>query len=101
MANIAPNFVAPTHKEAPILNEHGVQAEYHKNGFCPSHPDIQLRKKKRFGGWKTVKESCPRCDSMQSPSLPATQSQPSTQIPTNSIKSLISDCCNSFKDENE
>ena len=75
--------------DAPILNEHGVQAEYVRNGLCPYHPDIQLRKKTRFGGWKTVKESCPKCDSMQSPSLPATQSQPSTQIPTTSIPSPI------------
>ena len=31
--------------DAPILNEHGVQAEYARNGLCPYHPDIQLRKK--------------------------------------------------------
>jgi hypothetical protein len=60
--NIAPNFVAPTHHHVQIVNEHGVQAEYARNGLCPSHPDIQLRKKNLLGGWKTVRDSCPNCD---------------------------------------
>ena len=110
MANITPTLhasYARTHNEAPIVNEYGVQAEYHKNGFCPYHPDIQLRKKKRFGVWKTVRDSCPKCDRMnstqqgptspatpvpqQSPSFPATQIQPPTQIQTTSIPSPIAE----------
>ena len=62
-ALIAPTF-SPAHylREAPIVSEHGVQAELMRKGFCRYHSDIQLRKKKRFGGWKTVKASCPECD---------------------------------------
>ena len=92
--------------DAPILNEHGVKAEYARNGLCPYHPDIQLRKKKRFGGWKTLRDGCPECHHErrntqgptapttpmpQQPPSPATKSQPSTQVPTTSISSPIAD----------
>ena len=30
--------------DAPILNEHGVKAEYARNGLCPYHPDIQSKR---------------------------------------------------------
>ena len=84
--------------------EHAARADHARNGLFPHHPDIQLREKKRFGGWKTMRESYPRCDHdhmktqgppapttpmpLQPPS-PATQFQPSTQILTTSISSTI------------
>ena len=69
--NTAPAFVAPTYHLAHIVNEHGVLAEFSRNGLCPYHPDIQLRKKKWNGVWTTVRRSCPRCDLLatQIPSL--------------------------------
>jgi len=30
-------------------------------GMCAFHPDIQLRKRSRFGGWKDVLRQCPKC----------------------------------------
>ena len=45
-----------------IMNEYDVQAELIKNGFCPYHPDMLLRKKNLFGVWTTLRDSCPRCD---------------------------------------
>ena len=97
--------------DAQTLNEHGVQTELLKNGryCCPDHTDTLLRQKNWMGVWKTVQDSCPKCDHermnkqgqpttqtstmpQQPSSLPATQSQPSTQIPTtaNQIDKIIS-----------
>ena len=93
--NIAPNFVAPTHHHVQIVNEHGVQAEYARNGFCPHHADIQLRKKKRFGGWKTVRDSCPKCDRLntQGPTSPVTpMPQQSPSLPAFQIQTTSSSC---------
>ena len=30
-------------------------------GCCIYHPEIQLRKRARFGGWKDVLKQCPKC----------------------------------------
>jgi hypothetical protein len=35
--------------------------KYDKNGCCPSHPTLQVAKKKLLGGWKTFRD-CPKCD---------------------------------------
>lgn len=58
--SIKPSY-SPTNIEASIVNRHGAQAQYSKNGACPLDPDIQLRKKTLFS-WKTVREYCPRCE---------------------------------------
>ncbi len=34
-----------------------------KEGFCSTHGDIQLRRRKLFG-WKTIRSTCPRCDQL-------------------------------------
>lgn len=36
-------------------------AEYDSKGRCIRHPDIRLRKKKIFGGWKILIGHCPEC----------------------------------------
>ena len=54
-ANLGASFDRHQH-EAAIVSEYGERAEHARNGLCPFHPDIQLRKKNVFGGWKTVRD---------------------------------------------
>ena len=51
----------PTH-HAPITSEHGVQVERNRNEFCHYLGDIQLRKTRAFGIWKTEQARCPKYD---------------------------------------
>jgi chromosome segregation ATPase len=44
---------------APVT-EHDARLKLVKEGRCPDHPDIQLKKRKGIK-WITVKEECPRC----------------------------------------
>jgi hypothetical protein len=55
---------APTRHDAPIMNEHGVQAELIRNGLhvCHRHQDVLLRQRNVIGGWKTLLGSCSNCD---------------------------------------
>jgi hypothetical protein len=63
MATLAPTLdLSTTTNEAAILNRAGAEVQFSKNGYCPTDPDIQLQKKGRFGGWKTVNKFCPRCE---------------------------------------
>ena len=34
-----------------------------ENGFCVHHPDVQLAKVSKKGGWKVLLDACPRCGS--------------------------------------
>ena len=54
--------ISTRNHEAPILNYNGAAVQLHKNGYCPNHPDIQLRTRGRLGGWVTVSEHCRRCE---------------------------------------
>jgi len=36
-------------------------ADYDSKGRCVHHPHVRLRKKKIFGGWKTLMSACPDC----------------------------------------
>jgi hypothetical protein len=61
MANLSFIPTLTLGNQAAIANREGARAQFSKNGFCPEHPDIQLRKKTTFG-WKTVRPYCDRCE---------------------------------------
>lgn len=59
---------APTAQYSPSYSYHYAQdtnasvlKSFNEQGCCVKHPDILLRQKKMFGGWKIMKHECPRC----------------------------------------
>ena len=47
-----PNTQAGTKLQLTMVERRRNTAEYDKKGRCVRHPNIRLRKKKIFGGWK-------------------------------------------------
>eukprot|EP00571_Detonula_confervacea_P009161 CAMPEP_0172318264 /NCGR_PEP_ID=MMETSP1058-20130122/34352_1 /TAXON_ID=83371 /ORGANISM="Detonula confervacea, Strain CCMP 353" /LENGTH=1097 /DNA_ID=CAMNT_0013033049 /DNA_START=122 /DNA_END=3415 /DNA_ORIENTATION=+ len=48
-------------------------------GMCAFHPGVQLRKKSRFGGWKNVLKSCPKCAAQATQQGPPTTARKSNR----------------------
>ena len=52
---------APHNHEAPVLTQYGAEVKFTEAGFCNKHNDVQLRRKKRFGGYSVISSECYRC----------------------------------------
>mmetsp|Transcript_8666 Transcript_8666/g.12768 ORF Transcript_8666/g.12768 Transcript_8666/m.12768 type:complete len:125 (+) Transcript_8666:136-510(+) len=54
------SFVYNTVTQKALDTDATARIELTKNGVCPKHPDICLRKKKLFK-WKPLRDECPVC----------------------------------------
>lgn len=69
--------------------------KFDKNGCCPSHPVVQVAKKKLLGGWKLFRE-CPKCkdpdydDMADNRSVSSRKSTGSTRSKKSCSRSVVS-----------
>lgn len=69
LAGSSPNEPHPTASPArPSSSKSDVNFVFYacdeNTGCCTFHPEVQLRRRARFGGWKDVLKQCPKCNEM-------------------------------------